>query len=434
MMAAVGERVQIRVETLTPEWEGVGRLPDGAPVRLDGAVWPGDEVEAVLTARSRQHGHWFARVRRVATPGIEREPFCELAPACGGCPGGGIPYTAQVAWKTAFLRGSFPGAGFVPSPRATGYRDKVKWLVQRARDKSVRTGFYKSGSHRFLPIARCPQLVPELMRLEASLPERLQRAEPFDEAKETGWLRAVFAKANSRGEILVTPVVSRNLSEDETAQLLELMNAPGVVGVTCNLQPARTNRLAGDTERVLAGADCLVEPDWPIPLHMDATGFSQANHAVAKAAVSAIADFFHGVTCPILDLYCGTGPIALALSAAGHDVTGVEIHPKSIELARRSPSSVIWHAADAAAFLADFRPDGPVAVVVNPPRTGLQPSIIRSLNALPVTRLAYMSCNAKTLVRDAALLQECGFRLESATGFDMFPQTPWFETVALFIR
>lgn len=328
----------------------------------------------------------------------------------------------------------FPGAVFVSSPRATGYRSKVKWIAGYDREGRVRLGFYRPGSHRFLPIGRCAQLVPELARLETDLPALLQDAHLYDEAKNSGYLKAVFAKSNSRGEILVTFVVSQRPDAAQTEILQRAARLPHVAGVTCNLQPERTNRLAGDDEWVLLGADSLVEPDWPLPLHFDAAGFSQANHDMAKAAVQAIADGLRGVNLPVIDLYCGAGPIALALLAAGHDVTGVEIQSKAVELARKSSGRIAWVHCDTDSFLRDLRPSFPVAVVVNPPRAGLSEFVVRKICELPIPHLAYMSCNPKTLARDAALLQACGFQFASVAGFDMFPQTPWFETVAHFIR
>lgn len=434
MAPAVGQTIRVRVEELTPEWQGLGKI-DGVPVRLDGTVWPGDEAEAVLTARSRQHGHWFARVRRVISSAVPREPsFCELASACGGCRGSGIPYEAQTAWKAAYLQSLFPQAGFTASPRALGYRGKVKWIVGRGRDGRVQPGFYRPGSHKFLPITHCPLLAPALAQLEESLPLLLQDVEPYDEATDAGFLKAVFARTNSAGEILVSFVASREPNAAQAEILRAASRISGVAGVTCNLQPARTNRLAGDTERVIWGADCLVETDWPQPLRFNATGFSQANHDVAKAAVECIAAGLRGVKSPVIDLYCGTGPIALALDAQGHAVMGVEVQVMAVELARRSSSRIGWHCMDAGAFLADFRPDSSVALVANPPRTGLLNAVTRRLGELPIGHFAYMSCNPQTLARDAAVLKECGFRLESVKGFDMFPQTPWFETVAHFTR
>lgn len=430
---AVGQTVQLTVQEMTPQWEGIGEL-EKIPVLLEGTVWVGDEVKAVLTARSRQHGHWFARVRRVVVPGVQREPlFCNLASACGGCHGGGIPYEVQTTWKATYLQKLFPTADFVSSPQSVGYRNKVKWIVGYDTQGRVQLGFYRPKSHTFLPIQRCAQLIPELVQLEIDLLELLQDIQPYDEVKNTGDVKSVFAKSNSRGEILVTFVVAHPLNTTQTAILKQVIRLPYVVGVTCNLQSQRTNRLTGDTEWGLAGAEFLVEPDWPLPFYMNATGFSQVNHDIAKAAVQKIVNELRGVQLPIFDLYCGTGPIALALLSAGHDVIGVEIQPKAIELAYKSSARIDWHNCDADSFLQSFH-HGPSAFVVNPPRTGLSAFVIKRLGELPVMHLVYMSCNPKTLQRDAVILQQYGFYLASITGFDMFAQTPWFETVAHFIR
>jgi 23S rRNA (uracil1939-C5)-methyltransferase len=48
-----------------------------------------------------------------------------------------------------------------------------------------------------------------------------------------------------------------------------------------------------------------------------------------------------------------------------------------------------------------------------------------------VPRVVYVSCAPETLARDLAVLQQGGLGLRSLQGFDMLPQTPHLELVAV---
>lgn len=443
-MPQVGDRITAHIVALSPEWEGHGVFgtagvenstavqDEGAIVRVPG-VWPGDIVECALLARSRHHGHWFGRAMRIIAHGVTRESaVCPVQAICGGCPGLPFPYAAQVAQKRARLEALFPGAGFVAAPQPLKYRDKVKWIVGPGTDGRATVGFYRHNSHRFLPVNDCAVLVPELRHLARRLPEVIGDLAPFDETTGTGLLRAILAKSTSAGEVIVTFVCASRPDPETEVMLARTLDLEGVCGVTCNLNPGKGNRLTGPEEWTLAGTDFLREADHPHGYLVNATCFSQAHHAMAKSALEAIVETLRPVSLPVIDLYCGVGPIALALSAAGLAVTGVEVDARSIELAKRAGASNTWIAADVNATDSMPVPFGEFTVVVNPPRQGLSAELIDWVANKRIPKLMYMSCNPQTLSRDALQLKKCSFTLDIATGYDMFPQTPWFETVAIF--
>jgi 23S rRNA (uracil1939-C5)-methyltransferase len=76
----------------------------------------------------------------------------------------------------------------------------------------------------------------------------------------------------------------------------------------------------------------------------------------------------------------------------------------------------------------------PEAVVVDPPRTGLGAAVAEAIAALGAARLVYVSCAPPTLARDLAVLTRRGLRLASVHGFDLFPQTPHVEALAVLER
>ena len=55
-------------------------------------------------------------------------------------------------------------------------------------------------------------------------------------------------------------------------------------------------------------------------------------------------------------------------------------------------------------------------------------------SVLTAEKLVYLSCDPATLARDLASLEQRGFGLTRVTGFDLFPQTPHIEALAVLER
>jgi 23S rRNA (uracil1939-C5)-methyltransferase len=70
-----------------------------------------------------------------------------------------------------------------------------------------------------------------------------------------------------------------------------------------------------------------------------------------------------------------------------------------------------------------------IAVIVDPPATGLSKMILETLIEYQPSQLIYVSCNPATLARDLAVLKE-SFHIDSITPLDMFPQTAEIEVIA----
>jgi tRNA/tmRNA/rRNA uracil-C5-methylase (TrmA/RlmC/RlmD family) len=73
----------------------------------------------------------------------------------------------------------------------------------------------------------------------------------------------------------------------------------------------------------------------------------------------------------------------------------------------------------------------PDAVLLDPPRTGLARGGAAALTRLGAPRIVYLSCDPATLARDLAQITAAGYRLSSLEAFDLFPQTPHVEALAV---
>ena len=73
-------------------------------------------------------------------------------------------------------------------------------------------------------------------------------------------------------------------------------------------------------------------------------------------------------------------------------------------------------------------------IVVDPPRKGLEPEVIRAIAEAAPDRVVYVSCNPATLARDAGRFADAGYQMEKIQPVDMFCWTSGIENVALFTR
>jgi len=72
-------------------------------------------------------------------------------------------------------------------------------------------------------------------------------------------------------------------------------------------------------------------------------------------------------------------------------------------------------------------------VVFDPPRQGAQAQS-QQLAASRIALVVAVSCNPATFARDARILIDGGFKIDSVTPVDQFRHTPHVELVARFRR
>ncbi len=69
---------------------------------------------------------------------------------------------------------------------------------------------------------------------------------------------------------------------------------------------------------------------------------------------------------------------------------------------------------------------------LDPPRGGLERTVVEELAKHPPRLLKYVSCDPAAFGRDAGRLVRSGLELQQVVLLDLFPNTHHFETVATF--
>jgi 23S rRNA (uracil1939-C5)-methyltransferase len=137
----------------------------------------------------------------------------------------------------------------------------------------------------------------------------------------------------------------------------------------------------------------------------------------------------------VLDLYAGGGLLSIA-TARGRDadVIAVEGDPVAAADLRANTETIesITPVHDPIErFVRERRPKADV-LIADPPRTGISREALAGIIHVRARRLVYISCDVATLARDARRLVDAGYQMSRVSAFDLFPNTPHVETVAVF--
>lgn len=393
------------------------------------------------------------------------ETVCEHSERCGGCPLIGLPYAEQLTQKRGRVVASLgryaslelvytdPVLGAEP---VTGYRTRAKLIV----GSGARVGLYARGGHDVVDIPRCRVLSPRIASVADSLRAMIRAHEreggplaPAD-GKAGGALRAVDLREIDGGEgqkagVLVTFVVQREPSPPhdalrEAALALAKEN-PSVLGVAMNVHAGDSPQVLGAQTTHLHGVEAAFDRVGE-SMHLATFGsFVQAHRGQAGRVHALVGEAVTqgkpaGRAPRVLDLYGGSGAIALSLAARGAEVHLVEAFAPAAAQASKAALeqklTVTATAGDVTTTLrrAAEREERYECVVVNPPRRGTSPAARELLGRLGSPTLVYVSCDPDTLARDLDHLSRLGYLASSLKPLDMIPMTEEVETIAVMRR
>lgn len=134
------------------------------------------------------------------------------------------------------------------------------------------------------------------------------------------------------------------------------------------------------------------------------------------------------------------GTIGFAFAGKVKAVRGMDIIPEAIEDAKRNAANMglentYYEAGKAEEIIPKWYQDGyrADALVVDPPRTGLDTQLLDTILQYQPAKMVYVSCNVSTLARDLARLVEI-YDVQYIQSVDMFPHTARTEAVVKLLR
>lgn len=456
------DRLELEIESVAYEGNAVARL-DRLVVFVPYGV-PGDRVRVRVTRVRRKYAE--AVIEEVLRPSASRVPArCRYFGLCGGCRLQTTDYPEQLRIKHQEVRSLLQKIGgqedpevlpTLGAPEPYFYRNKMefsfgahRWVTRdEIETGSVLQRDFALGLHiprrfdRILDLHDCRLQSERSVRIVNLVRDLACEHgwEPYESREHRGFLRnLIIREAFGTGSCLVALVTTRFDSAAAACLKQVLTGAePGMTTLVNLVNPTRSPVATGLEEIVLVGSGYIFEQLGGLTFKLNAGAFFQPNSQQAATLFEVIRSFAElepGMT--VYDLFCGVGSIALWIARNVRSVLGVESYAGAVGLARENAQmngvgNCTFLAADAVEALSSSaieRHGRPDVVILDPPRAGLHPAIIRSLLELRVRRVVYSSCNPATQARDLALL-EPAFRLDRIQPVDMFPQTYHIECVA----
>ena len=457
----------VQVESLDLDAQGIARLQpneeeatqgqSGKVVFIQGAL-PTERVTYVITQDKARFSK--AKILDIIKPAVFRaQPKCKAFGVCGGCTMQHLDIRAQIAMKQRVLEDDLQHIAKLKPQEilrpmggpAWEYRHRARLsAVNRSIKKgTVLIGFHEGKSSYVADMTACEilpkhvsDLLPKMRQLVMglSIVDRMPQievavGEPEDPLSDD-------PKKNKP----VTALVFRNLKPLTSADEQLLREFADAHQVWIWLQPKGIETVAPFYPET--GKLCYRLPEFEIEMPFKPADFTQVNHMMNRSLVSrAIRLLEIKETDRVLDLFCGIGNFTLPLARMAKQVLGIEglasLTMRAQENARHNGLMDKASFMQSDLFLVSTETIASWGKaerwLMDPPREGameickaLADLHAQSSQLLP-ERIVYVSCNPKTLARDAEILcHQAGYVLSAAGIINMFPHTSHVESMAVF--
>jgi len=467
-----GDVLKLKIEDYAFEGKGVARVPleEGEKnfvIFVHGA-YPGEVVEAMITRKKKNFAEAKLQKILVSAP-FRTVAKCQYFGVCGGCRQQDLQYEKQLEFKKAQVLEAFRRiAGLddfeveeiLPSEKIYGYRNKMefsfsdkRWLTKEEIEANaeIKNRNFALGLHipkmfdKVLDIKECFLQSPvgnEILNftreffLKRDIP-------PYSTRTHSGFLRNLVIKQSARTNDLMVNLVTAGSDEILMKEYTEalLSNVKGITTVFNNVNLKKSQTAYGDYERIYYGKGFIYDYIGDYKFRISANSFFQTNTLQAERLYNTVLRFasFRGDEI-VYDLYAGAGTITIFISKYVKEVIGLETAESSIADAAvnaelNDVSNMRFFSADLnKSFLHVIESNNlslPDIVVLDPPRSGMNPRTVKDIVKLAPRRIVYVSCNPTTQARDIRLLVDSGYRLFKIRPVDMFPHTYHIENVAL---
>lgn len=449
MNVVLKQRIPLKIKRMGINGEGIGFYKKTL-IFVSGAL-KGEEVFCQISSVRRNFAE--AKLLKINKKSKNRvDPACSIYKECGGCQIMHLQYDKQLEFKTDIIRQAlmkFKPEGYenyeirktIGMSEPEHYRAKLQFQV-RSFGGNVKAGLYAQGTHRLIDIKDClvqDRLTQEMINRVAELLGKY-KLPIYNERKIAGVRTVMIRRAQASGEVQLIFITSKRLDFDDV--VIELVREfPELKTVAVNINASKTSDIYGQITEVIWGQESINEEVLDYGFSLSPRAFYQLNPKQTQILYSeAVKALDVKEDDDLIDAYCGVGTIGLAFAGKVKSVRGMDIIPEAIQDAKENAlhmgfTNTHYEAGKAEDIIPRWYSEGfrANALIVDPPRTGLDDKLLNTILKMPPEKMVYVSCNTSTLARDLVTLTKV-YHVHYIQSVDMFPHTARTEAVVKLQR
>lgn len=430
--------------------EGVGVVKsEGIPYFVANLL-PTEKAKVLITRKENAKFGSGEVVKLLSESKDRVKPLCPNFGLCGGCDLLHLNYQSELNFKLKMVNETFSRLGhldfrfkeIIGAKTQYSYRNKVQ-IPFKMKKGRVSYGFFQKKSHEIIEFDNClleSEKASEIARLTKNLLNEL-KIEAYDEIEDKGIFRHLLIRKTYNNKYMVVFIVNKKDKSFDLEKFKVISDRISnkykeVESIIINYNNNKNNIILGEEYDVLNGADYLVEEILGLKFRMSHKAFFQVNHEQTEVLYQRALEFASiSKDDKVLDCYCGVGTISLLASRYAKEVVGIEIIPEAIDNANMNKelngiSNARFIVGKAEEKINEI--DDIDVLIVDPPRKGLDKSLIDTIINKKIKRVVYVSCDPATLARDLSILSEY-YSIEKGVLVDLFPRTCHVECISSLV-
>ncbi len=314
------------------------------------------------------------------------------------------------------------------------YRNKFAFPVSEICGE-IKIGMYKKNSHQIIDIDDC-LLQSERAKVIANCVREFMienKVSAYNEQTKKGIIKHIVAREH--GESFILTVVVNNEKFNNFEPLIEKLKTHfSSFGLYKNINLLKNNVIFGEKDIHLYGLKELEIEEFGIRYFVNNRSFLQVNDEIKCIIYQKIIDLLKEQDI-VIDAYSGAGLLSSIIAKNVNQVYGIEIIKEATQNAEKLKKlnnlyNLTNKNGDCAVEIPNLAKSLGIgfAVVVDPPRKGLDKKVVDAFLESRPQKIVYLSCNPSTLARDIGLMKE-QYNITFCQPYNMFPQTAQVETL-----